>query len=93
MARILPEGRKLAIPDEVALALATLQESFGKPLDTIPPGWRTSEQWSIAWNMPRRRTSELLRAGLLSGKVDTKDFIVVCGPSKRPVRHYFIRVK
>lgn len=93
MARTLPKGRNFAIPDEVAAALATLQDAIAKQIDTVPDGWRTSEQWSEAWKISRRRTGELIRAGIASGNVEVRQFVVVNGPFRRPLRHYFVKVK
>lgn len=56
--------------------------------DTVPPGWRTSDQWAAETQRDPCTVGKILRAGVDSGIVERRQFRIVTGRGVCKVWHY-----
>lgn len=69
--------------------LEQLRKIALKQPDTIPPEFKTSEEWAKLWKMKRRGAEKLLVAGVRAGKIVKKKFRVFSQASRtQMVFHY-----
>lgn len=72
--------------------LSLLQKAVEKSLDTVPEGWKTTEELSKEWGRApstvRPRIGPMVKAGLLEGP---RMFRVMAGTRVLPVPHYKVK--
>ena len=70
-------------------ALRELQAALHKQnADTVPPEWRTVDQWAEAERMSRVNAGKILRAAAGRGLVEMREFRVATASGVRNVQHY-----
>lgn len=72
-------------------ALALLRRELSSDVETVPDGWRTSQQWADAWGLSRPHTFTMLSAGLSAGRVEKCDFKIQTPSGVRRVPHYRVK--
>lgn len=72
--------------------LSLLQNEVKKSLDTVPEGWKTTEElakeWGRAPSTVRPRVVSLVKSGLLEGP---RMYRVMAGTRVLPVPHYKVK--
>jgi hypothetical protein len=62
--------------------------ALARPVDRVPPGWRTVESWARAWGLSRPQAFRLIAAGRRTGLMHGKRFRILTGERVYPVPHY-----
>jgi len=69
--------------------LRKLKDAIQLKADTVPEGYKTVKDWAKAWSLSRAHAEKLLKIGVESGVVDSKQFrIPIDGRKTYPVYHY-----
>lgn len=59
-----------------------------KNADTVPPDWRTVDQWAEAERMSRVNAGKILRAAAGKGLVEMREFRIATASGVRSVQHF-----
>jgi len=61
---------------------------FARPVEKVPPGWKTARGWAQTWARTPSHTFCLLARGVAAKTVKVKKFVIKTGSRTYPVPHY-----
>ena len=70
------------------IKVSDYERSLGGVPETVPPGFRTAEEWSKIWDKPIISTRTLLCRLVSVGKMRGERFVIDRGINSYPVKHY-----
>jgi len=72
-------------------AKALLAALLGVQLDTVPPGWFTSQEWCARWRLSQSRTYSVVTELTRGGKMERAVYLIQTPTGPRRVPHYRVR--